>query len=158
MKNRSMTAIQSLAATFVVLGGLSFLYTGHAQGVAMEKGSFVDICFIQFVAETYVPLTKENIRHQSFCYKVSSRSDAAIALVGLLNDAKPVSGGSEKFNNYFVRMMLSEPSSPEAYFVDQKGIVSRGKSTTKLSAWQKAAVQIILNSSYEESKSKVGGD
>lgn len=158
MENRSMRAIRSLTLIFVLLSGLSFFYTVHAQGVAMEKDSFVDICYIEFNSETYVPMTKESIQHHSYCYKVSSSSDAATALIGLLNAAKPLSNGLKKFNKYKVRMILSEPTEQEPYFVDKKGIVSQGKSIAELSAWQKVAVQIILNYSYEKSKIKANGD
>jgi len=154
MKNRPMMAIWSLTSIFLLLSSFFFFYTVHAQGVAMRKDSFIDICYIEFNAETYVPLTKESIRHHSYCYKVSSSSNAATALIGLLNSAKPLSNGLKKFDKYKVRLMLSEPTEQEPYFVDQNGVVSRGKSIAKLSAWQKDAVQIILNSSYKKSKIK----
>lgn len=156
MGNRSIAASQLLGAILILLGGLAFSSVAHAGGNTVKKDSIVNICYIQFYLNTMVPLTKENITHHSNCFEVSSSSDAATALVGLLDDAKPVLGSSDKFsdkfNNNTVRVMLSEPSSAEPYFIDQSGIVLRGKSTTRLSAWQKAAVQIILDYSYAKAK------
>ena len=147
MKNRSILLRQLVGAFLIILAGIFFANAAHASGNAKEKDSDVNICYIQFYLNTFVPLTSENISHHSDCYRIAANSNAAVALIGLLNDAKPISGGSEKFNDNIVRVMLSESSSQEPYFVDQNGVVSRGKSIAKLSTWQKDAVQIILNSS-----------